>query len=87
LSSIVEIINRSSSAKMVLCSLLTHIRYNYKPSPLAGYKTENASLLTPNNQGIDSVPTVIEATNIIRNGQILIQKGNKRYTTSGQEVK
>jgi hypothetical protein len=39
-------------------------------------------------QGIDNVPTdMVQSTKILRDGQLLIQRGEKIYTLQGQELK
>ena len=48
--------------------------------------TENGSFTTQVATGIDGIENHIHSTKIIRNGQILIIKGNKTYTLQGQEI-
>ena len=39
-------------------------------------------------QGIENVPTNrVQSTKILRDGQLLIQRGEKIYTLQGQELK
>ena len=50
--------------------------------------TQTASFTTTGAQGIDNVSAIHgESTKLLRNGQILILRGDKTYTLDGQEVK
>lgn len=49
--------------------------------------TQSGSFITKSPQGIDDVEADSKSTKILRDGQVFIQKGEKTYTVTGQEVK
>ena len=40
----------------------------------------------PSEEGVESVESVVESKKILRDGQILIQRGAKTYTLQGQVI-
>ena len=50
-------------------------------------QVENGSFTTKAPQGIEDIINPSKATKVIRAGQILIQRGDKTYTLTGQEIK